>query len=284
MVKKFILDEVKTNSKLVGIEQYENTQQEIIKTEDYIIISSEDRIPKNLEINYISNNWKFSKFLNKILYELYKDNLGYNQDKSKYGIVDIYTLGNKINWSILNYFGGHKYIKQYLLDLFNTKNTQENKTPEDFYLWVLMNKSTIFTEGNILDEFIKTNMNTYNKGRSTENFVFEILEKKGYKIIYYPPGSKFDRDYGIDMEINGTTYQVKQLFEISEDDENYYLLTPLPKNYLGLPVQRIMLVNTNNAFFASFSNENYEIDEEGSRYIINKSIHKEIKKGNLNDL
>jgi nuclear transport factor 2 (NTF2) superfamily protein len=45
-----------------------------------------------------------------------------------------------------------------------------------------------------------------------------------------------------------------------------------------------MLVNTNNAFFASFSNENYEIDEEGSRYIINKSIHKEIKKGNLNDL
>ena len=284
MVKKFIIDEVKTNSELLGITDYQTSNQEDLKLKNYITISKEDKLPKNLEINYISNNWKVAQFLNKILYEIYKDNLGYNQDKSKYGIVDIYTLGNKINWSILNYFGGHKYIKQYLLDLFNTKNTQEDKTPENFYLWVLINMTTLFKKGNILEEFIKTNMYTYNKGRSTENFVSEILEKKGYNIIYYPPGSKFDRDFGIDMEINGTTYQVKQLLEISDDDINYYLLTPLPKNYLGLPVQRIMLVNTNNSSFVSFSNENYEIDEDGCRYIIKKEINKQIKKGNLNDL
>ena len=280
MVKKFIIDEVKLNSNLLGIIDYQQSDQ----LENYIILQKDDKNPKNLEINYISSNWKFAQFLNKILYEIYKDNLGYNKDKSKYGIVDIYTLGNKINWSILNYFGGHKYIKQYLLDLFNTKNNQENKTPEDFYLWVLVNMTTLFKQGNILEEFIKTNMNTYNKGRSTENFVSDILEKKGYNIVHYPPGSKFDRDFGIDMEINGTTYQVKQLFEVSEDDVNHYLLTPLPKNYLGLPVQRIMLVNTNNTMFASFSNDNYEIDENGSRYIIKKDINKEIKQGNLNDL
>ena len=86
------------------------------------------------------------------------------------------------------------------------------------------------------------------------------------------------------MEINGTTYQVKQLFEVSEDNVNYYLLTPLPKNYLGLPVQRIMLVNTNNTMFASFSNDNYEIEVNCSRYVIKKDINKEIKQGNLNDL
>jgi len=45
-----------------------------------------------------------------------------------------------------------------------------------------------------------------------------------------------------------------------------------------------MLVNTNNTRFASFSNDNYEIDDNGSRYVIKKDINKEIKQGNLNDL
>ena len=40
------------------------------------------------------------------------------EDKSKYGIVDIHPLNDLTSWSILNYFGGHKFVKERLL---NTK-------------------------------------------------------------------------------------------------------------------------------------------------------------------
>ena len=67
MVKKFIIDEVKTNSELLGITDYQTSNQEDLKLKNYITISKEDKLPKNLEINYISNNWKVAQFLNKIL-------------------------------------------------------------------------------------------------------------------------------------------------------------------------------------------------------------------------
>lgn len=285
MTKQFIVLEVKRNRQLMGLKESQEEidffgdEEKLLKT--YVKIEDSDDDPKNLKIEYLNNNWRFSQFLNKILYEVYQNNLGPNQDNSKIGIIDIYPINNKSNWSILNYFGGHKYIKQDLLSLFNEKNKEENKTPKDFYKWILMNKIPIFSQGNILNDFIKTNMYTFNKGSHTENFVLDILSKRGFDIKFFPPGSKSDRDYGIDLEINGKTFQVKQLFEVSEDDENYYLLTPLPKNYIGLPVEKIMLVRTTNGDYISFPNKNYTVDEKNSRYVIPKQFDEDIKLGNL---
>jgi hypothetical protein len=251
---------------------------------DYIKLINDDDDPKNLNIDYIHNNWRFSQFLNKILFEIYKNNLGMNLDNSKLGITGVHTLNTKTDWSILNYFAGHKFIKNELLMLFDEKNKEQDKTPKDFFKWILMNKEELFKNSNILDEFIKTNMYTYNKGSVIENFVINILQNKDFELEYYPPGSSYDRDHGIDLKINGVTYQLKQLLKIDEDNEFYYLFTPQPKDYLGKSVQRIMLVDIETANFVSFPNRDYTIDEKKGTYTINQEYDDMIKLGNLKKL
>ena len=246
------------------------------------IVNSEDDESKNLDVEFIQKNRRFAKMLNTILFELYKDNLDWNEDKSKFGIIDVYTLNDLTNWSILNYFGGHKYVKGRLLD--NFKKSNKGNTPKEFYQWVIENKEKLFKDGPILKELIRTNMNTYNKGSITEKYVIEKLKDKGFKIKYYPPGSKQDRDQGIDLEINGNTYQIKELTGMGEKDGKILINTPLPKNYLGMDVQKIMLVDISNGDFVSFPNNNYELDIKNNCYIVDSKIKDKIKTGNFNSI
>lgn len=248
----------------------------------YIEIKSEDDEPKNLEIEFIQNNIRLKKMLNTVLFELYKDNLDWNEDNSKYGIVDVYTLNDLTSWSILNYFGGHKFVKAKLMD--NFKKSNKGNTPKEFYRWVIENKEKLFKDGPILKELIRTNMNTYNKGSITEKYVIEKLKDKGFKIKYFPPGSKQDRDFGIDLEINGQSYQIKELIGMEEKDNKILIKTPLPKNYLGKEVQKIMLVDISNGDFVSFPNNNYELDIKNNCYIVDSKIKDKIKTGNFNSI
>lgn len=282
-----ILNEVKRNLNLMGlyesqldIDFNDNSNDDTFK--DYIKIESEDNEPKNLNVEFIQNNKEFAKMLNTILFEVYKDNLGWNDDKSKYGIIDIFTLNDLSNWSILNYFGGHKYVKNRLLDNFN--RTNKGKTPKDFYKWLIEEKENLFKEGPVLKELIRTNMNTYNKGSITEKYVIEKLKSQNFDIKYFPPGSKYDRDYGIDLEINGKSYQIKELTGMSEKEDSILINTPLPKNYLGMRVGRIMLVDIGTGDFVSFPNKNYKLDIDNKCYVIPIEDKKEIKTGNFNKI
>ena len=139
-MEKIILNEIKRNLILMKLTEdqidigFNENNDEILK--GYIeIIESEDSDPKNLNVEFIQNNRRFAKLLNTILYEIYKDNLDWNEDKSKYGIVDIYQLNDFTSWSVLNYFGGHKFVKNKLLDFFNRK--EKGNTPKDFYRWLM---------------------------------------------------------------------------------------------------------------------------------------------------
>lgn len=284
-MEKIIINEIKRSLKLmgltenqVGIDFSENNSEDDLK--DYIdITDSEDNNPKNLNIDFIQGNRRFAKLLNTVLYELYKDNLDWNEDKSKYGIVDIHPLNDLTSWSILNYFGGHKFVKEKLLNTF--KKEKKGDTPKDFYSWLINNKERLLKDGPVLKELIRTNMNTYNKGSITEKYVIDKLKNSKYKIKYYPPGSRQDRDHGIDLEINGKTFQVKELTGMSEEDGKLILNTPMPKNYLGLSVGNIMLVDIKTGDYVSFPNKNYKIDVENKCFILDD---KKIKKGNFNNL
>jgi hypothetical protein len=136
-------------------------------------------------------------------------------------------------------------------------------------------------EGPILKELIRANMNTYNKGSITEKYVIDKLKNSKYDIKYFPPGSKQDRDHGIDLEINGKSFQVKELTGMSEEDGKLILNTPLPKNYLGMKVENIMLVDITTGDYISFPNKSYKIDVENKCFILDD---KKIKKGNFNNL
>jgi len=251
--------------------------------DEYInIIEPEDSDQSNLNIESIQKNTRFGKLLNTILFELYEDNLGMNDDDSKYGIVDIYPLNEFTSWSILNYFGGHKFVKQRLLDQFGKTNSEQ--TPKEFYRWLINNKERLLKTGPILKDLIRTNFNTYNKGTITEKYVIEKLKNLKYNIKYFPPGSKKDREGGVDIEINGVPYQIKELTGVSKMEGKFYLKTPMPKNYLGLEVKKIMLVDVSNGDFVSFPNKNYEIDTKENAYVINEEYKKSIKTGNFNRL
>jgi hypothetical protein len=284
-MEKIILNEIKRNLNLMGLTENqveidfnENNSEDDLK--DYIdIIDSEDNNTKNLNIDFIQGNRRFAKLLNTVLYELYKNNLDWNEDKSKYGIVDIHPLNDLTSWSILNYFGGHKFVKEKLLNTF--KKEKKGDTPKDFYSWLINNKERLLKDGPVLKELIRTNMNTYNKGSITEKYVIDKLKNSKYKIKYYPPGSRQDRDHGIDLEINGKTFQVKELTGMSEEDGKLILNTPMPKNYLGLSVGNIMLVDIKTGDYVSFPNKNYKIDVENKCFILDD---KKIKKGNFNNL
>lgn len=275
-MEKIILNEIKRNLKLMGLS--ENANDNNLK--GYINITEpEDTDPNNLNIDFIQGNRNFANLINKILYELYKDNLGWNEDKSKKGILDVYPLNDLTSWSILNYFGGHKFVKDRLLNTFKKEN--KGDTPKDFYSWLIDNKERLLKDGPVLKELIRTNMNTYNKGSITEKYVIDKLKNSKYEIKYFPPGSRQDRDHGIDLEINGKSFQVKELTGMSEEDGKLILNTPMPKNYLGLSVGNIMLVDIKTGDYASFPNKNYKIDVENKCFILDD---KKIKKGNFNNL
>lgn len=283
---KVVVSEIKKSLKLMGLTENqieidfdEKRNDDALKK--YIDISEpDDSNPENLSIDFIQGNSRFSKLLNKLLFEVYKDNLDWNEDKSKYGIVDIHPLNDLTSWSILNYFGGHKFVKERLIN--NFKKTNENGTPKDFYLWLIENKEKLFKEGPILKELIRANMNTYNKGSITEKYVIDKLKNSKFKLKYFPPGSRQDRDHGIDLEINGKSFQVKELTGMSEKDDKLILNTPLPKNYLDMKVENIMLVDINTGDYISFPNKNYTIDVENKCFVLDDK--KKIKKGNFNNI
>jgi len=284
-MEKIIINEIKRNLSLMGLTENQmdidfNQNNNDKSLEGYInIVDSEDDSPENLNIEFIQRNSRFAKFLNKLLFEIYKDNLDWNEDKSKRGIIDIHPLNELTNWSILNYFGGHKFVKDRLLNIF--KKEKKGETPKDFYKWLVDNKERLLNEGPILKELIRANMNTYNKGSITEKYVIDKLKNSKYDIKYFPPGSKQDRDHGIDLEINGKSFQVKELTGMSEEDGKLILNTPLPKNYLGMKVENIMLVDITTGDYISFPNKSYKIDVENKCFILDD---KKIKKGNFNNL
>jgi hypothetical protein len=110
------------------------------------------------------------------------------------------------------------------------------------------------------------------------------LKSLNYEIKYFPPGSKKDREGGVDIEVNNIPYQIKELTGVDEIGDKIYLRTPMPKNYLGLEVKKIMLVDVNTGEFISFPNKNYEIDIKENAYVIDNQYKEKIKSGNFNKL
>lgn len=241
-----------------------------------------DTKPENLNLNALQSDRRFGKLLNTLLYEIYSDNLGMNEDNSNYGIINIYPLNEFTSWSILNYFGGHKFVKRILLDQFN--KTKNEKTPKEFYRWLIENKETLLKTGPIIMELVKTNFNSYNKGTITEKYVINKLKSLNYDIKYFPPGSSKDKNEGIDIEVNGVSYQIKELINVEEIDNKIHIKTQMPKNYLGYEVKKIMLVNIKTGDFISFPNKDYELNLVKNEYVIDITHKKTIKTGNFNKI
>jgi len=282
--KTFVETQLKKNKNLI---LFSDIDQSSINLSDYISVTEFDKKKSNVNIDYLYKNIGFTKLINKLIFEIYKNNLGLNEDGSKEGVLDIHTLNNKTRWSIINYFGGHKFVKNTILSLFVELHKPVKHDMVDFYIWVIVNSKNIFGEGEILNELVNCNMTTYRKGSHTELVLIEILESLGYGVQYFCPGSTYDRDHGIDIIVTfkggqKVSFQVKELTGISTNINNYIFFTPTPKNYLNLSVNRILLLKMDTLEYVSFPNDNYIVDGPKKAYIVKKDSP--IKFGNIKDL
>lgn len=282
--KEFVEKEIKKNKNLIKVSDIDDSGFDITK---YVKIQEFDSKKINIHIDDLHKDIRLSKVINTLLFEIHKDNLGLNDDQSKTGILDIYTLNNKTRWSIMNYFGGHKYVKNTLLSLFVELHKPNKYNLSDFYKWIIVNSNNIFNHGSILSELVNCNMTTYSRGNKTEILLIDTLEKLGYGVEYFCPGSKYDRDYGIDIivtfkEGQKVSFQVKELTSVSTNKDNNIFITPQPKDYIGYPVQRILLLNLETLQYVSFPNDNYIVDIPKKAYMVSKEST--IKFGNINDL
>jgi hypothetical protein len=210
-----------------------------------------------------------------------------NEDKTKTGILDIHPLNKKTNWSILNYFAGHKFVQNIIISLFVELHKPEKYNPVDFYNWVIRNSENIFGEGEILNELVNCNMTTYLKGNQTELLLIDKLESLGYGVQYFCPGSIYDREHGIDIIVTFNenlviSYQVKDLVGISTNKNSHVFFTAKPKSYIGNSVNKIFLLNPTTLDYVSFPNDNYIVDIPKKAYIVDKDSP--IKFGNIKDL
>lgn len=282
--KAFVETQLKKNKNLI---LFSDIDQSSFNLSDYINTIELDTKKSNVNINYLCGNIRFTKLINKLIFEVYKNNLGLNEDGSKEGVLDIHPLNNKTRWSIINYFGGHKFVKNTILSLFVELHKPVKHDMVNFYTWVIANSKNIFDEGEILNELVKCNMTTYRKGSNTELVLIEILESLGYGVEYFCPGSKYDRDHGIDIIVTfkggqKISFQVKELTGTSTNLNNHIFFTPTPKNYLNMSVNKILLLKIDTLEYVSFPNDNYIVDGPKKAYVVKKGSP--IKFGNIKDL
>ena len=115
-------------------------------------------------------------------------------------------------------------------------------------------------------------------GRSAIDYISTVLPGSATETLLLI-GSKLSH-----LEINGKSYQIKELTGMSEKEDSILINTPLPKNYLGMRVGRIMLVDIGTGDFVSFPNKNYKLDIDNKCYVIPIEDKKEIKTGNFNKI
>lgn len=172
------------------------------------------------------------------------------------GLRGIYTIGGKINdpredWSIMNFFD----TKDEIHNLIYLKYFDD--TPEvDVVSWM----TNLFKKDK---EFVKTLVDrqwkSIEKGFKLEkDSVNNFLNKlKTTNVVYFPFGSKMDRWGGIDVIIDGVSYQIKPLTSYSEENGVFKINTYGMKDYTGKKVDKIAFAKNDEILI--FDNKNYKV-------------------------
>lgn len=234
-------------------------------------------------------NSGFPKFLTELLFEKFKNNLGYNKYigspatcESNIGlIVDVDDPSDPLYntnidgqvWSILNFFDTNPKVIDQLLNWYYDNDPQKVSL-DDFKSWLVINKDDLF-DGVKLKVLVDLNLKSYNNGTKTENYAIDHLINKlnvsPDRIIQFCAGSIKDRHNGIDFIItkNGveSTFQVKPFSRIQTNESTFIISTYKMKNY-GTKVQYLIFTNQND--FYIFKNNGYVLSGGNNVVTINK--------------
>lgn len=256
--------------------EYEKIEAEL---ESHELILSADLLKKSIS--------KFPQFMLNTLYELYPNNIGKNSFinddgicNSEDGLIDIpNTNVPGQTWSILNYFDTNpmvikKLIEWFMHGVFNNNETPKIVSNEKFKEWIKNNSSSLFKDGEYLEELVNINLKSYKSGVKTENSAIKKLTESPFNIEsknikQYCSGSKQDRVDGKDIEITTTEgvnyaqikplsgYKVNEITKENKITKEYEVNTYQMKNYKSKPIQYLIFSNAKNILI--FENNNYKI-------------------------
>lgn len=202
-----------------------------------------------------SNVTATPKTIRQALQIAFEDNWISSDDIYSPGVRNIHTIGEKAgtdeSWSVVNFFDTKREVQNKI----NQKWKKEGNG--DFVYWL----SDIFKNNEqFINELIDIQWRSISNGYKNELKVSEKLSNKlGGNSQFFPPGSKMDRYKGIDMIINGESYQIKPSSSVIEQDGTYIVNTyGMSNRYKEKDIDYIAYGNDNGDIYV-FPNKNYDV-------------------------
>ena len=214
------------------------------------------QVPKNIQS---PDDVMKSHIIRMALSKAFPDNWKERDETFSPGLRGIHTIGEKMgndeSWSVMNYFDTKKEIKKMLYDKFMSEGGG------DVTKWLV---DTFKKDDEFVQKLVNRQWSSIKNGLETEDKVLKkLIEKSGSNnFMTFPAGSIMDRYNGIDVVIDGKSFQVKPLKDgkrnMDGDKKSYTIYTYGMKDYKGKPVDYIAYVK-DNGDYAIFNNSDYNV-------------------------
>jgi hypothetical protein len=186
-----------------------------------------DLIKKVLDEQYYGGNIDYTADqMQSAVFDVFSKHFVKGNDVKLDGIVGIHTIGektgDKIDWSIVNFFDTNRTLKRKVIDDIKSLSKEGFDGDIDSALrMVLLDKSK-------LNKYLTTVWYTIRKGIMAElaffNKISSVDRYKGKVVYSGEPGTKRDKFSGVDIIINGSGAQIKnanRVYPVSEERNVY---------------------------------------------------------------
>jgi hypothetical protein len=136
------------------------------------------------------------------------------KETAKYleGIIDIYTIGERIgdkdiNWSIINFFDSNRTLKPVILKDLRTIEFDN----------IIDGLKQLLSDETKLNGYVDLVWEKIKKGFEAENNFISRLKAKNKNVEYSgEPGTKEDKFGGVDAKVGGKGVQVKHAYSVNK--------------------------------------------------------------------
>ena len=233
----------------------------------------------NLKVDFLrKKNSGFPSFIMDTLKNQYPNNWGKIDNEycqTPEGIIDIFPVKEGERWSILNFFDTNPGVIEILLEEYDYQG-ESPKTYERFKEWITENSEDIFGKNSqLLKRLIERNLRSFKSGWDLEDAVVDLIKKKDGlsddEILRSCIGSLRDRVDGIDLEIDGKTYQIKpgnrtqKIPDPKKPGEYYYLIDTYGMKNYKLKTKLDYIIYSNGSHFIVFPNHKYWVSDDGKQ-------------------
>ncbi len=180
-------------------------------------------------------------------------------DEFSAGLRGIHTIGEKLGndetWSVMNYFDTKKEVQKMLYDKFISEGGG------DLTKWLV---DTFKKNDDFVQKLVDRQWSSIGNGLKREQKVLDkFIEQSGSdNFVTFPAGSIMDRHQGIDVIIDGKSFQIKPLSggkrNFDGTTKSYTIYTYGMRDYKGKPVEYMAYVNEKGDY-AIFKNDNYTV-------------------------